>query len=50
MTDEAVRTLRRDMIDDKTIRKLAPPTQEGCVRTIKSFAAFLGRSPDTAPI
>ena len=36
------------MIEDMTIRKLAPKTQESYVRTIKNFAAFLGRSPDTA--
>jgi hypothetical protein len=29
-------------------RKLAPKTQQGYIRTIKDFAAFLGRSPDTA--
>jgi len=38
--------LRRRMIEDMTIRKLAPKTQEGYIRTIKNFAAFLGRSPD----
>jgi hypothetical protein len=31
-----------------TIRKLAPKTQQGYIRTIRDFAAFLGRSPDTA--
>jgi hypothetical protein len=36
------------MIEDMTIRKLAPKTQQGYIRTIKDFAAFLGRSPDTA--
>jgi site-specific recombinase XerD len=35
-------------LEDMTIRKLAPKTQEGYVRTIKNFAAFPGRSPDTA--
>src|SRR5260221_2554324 len=48
MTDEAMSPLRRRMIEDMTIRKLAPKTQQGYVRTIKDFAAFLGRSPDTA--
>jgi integrase/recombinase XerD len=48
MTDEAISPLRRRMIEDMTIRKLAPKTQEGYVRTIKNFAVFLGRSPDTA--
>jgi integrase/recombinase XerD len=48
MTDEAVSPLRRRMIEDMTIRKLAPKTQQGYIRTVKDFAAFLGRSPDTA--
>jgi integrase/recombinase XerD len=48
MTDEAMSPLRRRMIEDMTIRKLAPKTQEGYLRTIKNFAVFLGRSPDTA--
>jgi integrase/recombinase XerD len=48
MTDEAVSPLRRRMIEDMTIRKLAPKTQHDYVQRIKNFAAFLGRSPDTA--
>jgi integrase/recombinase XerD len=48
MTDEVMSPLRRRMIEDMTIRKLAPKTQEGYIRTIKNFAVFLGRSPDMA--
>jgi integrase/recombinase XerD len=48
MTDQAMSPLRRRMIEDMTIRKLAPKTQQGYIRTIRDFAAFLGRSPDTA--
>src|SRR2546423_9119702 len=48
MTDEAMSPLRRRMIEDMTIRKLAPKTQQGYIRTVKDLAAFLGRSPDTA--
>jgi len=48
MTDSAMSPLRRRMIEDMTIRKLAPKTQQGYIRTVKDFAAFLGRSPDTA--
>jgi integrase/recombinase XerD len=48
MTDEAMSPLRRRMIEDMTIRKLAPKTQQGYIHTIKDFAAFLGRSPATA--
>ena len=36
------------MIEDMTIRKFAPRTQEGYIRAVKSFSAFLGASPDTA--
>jgi hypothetical protein len=36
------------MIEDMTIRKLAPKTQQGYIRTIRDFAAFLRRSLDTA--
>jgi site-specific recombinase XerD len=48
MTDKAISPLRRRMIEDMTIRNLSPRTQEGYIRTVKRFAAFLGRSPDTA--
>ena len=48
MTEEAMSPLRRRMIEDMTIRRLAPKTQEGYIRTIKNFAVFLGRSPDMA--
>src|SRR5213595_3481746 len=48
MTDEATSPLRRRMIEDMTIRKLAPKTQHDYVQRIKNFAVFLGRSPDMA--
>jgi len=48
MTDQAISPLRRRMIEDMTIRKLAPKTQQGYIRAIKNLAAFLGRPPDTA--
>jgi integrase/recombinase XerD len=48
MTDQAVSPLRRRMIEDMTIRKFAPKTQHDYVQRVKNFAAFLGRSPDTA--
>src|SRR5439155_23286023 len=50
MTDEAMSPLRRRMIEDMTIRKLAPKTQHDYVQRIKNFAVFLGRSPDTASL
>src|SRR5438132_1054920 len=48
MTDEAMSALRRRVIEDMTIRKLESKTQQGYIRAIKNFAAFLRRSPDTA--
>src|SRR4030081_3097914 len=48
MTNEAMSPLRRRMIEEITIRKLAPKTQQGYIRTIKDLAPFPGRSPDTA--
>src|SRR6201993_1757451 len=50
MTDEAMSPLRRRMIEDMTIRKFAPKTQHDYVQRIKNFAAFVGRSPDTATL
>ena len=48
MTDAPVSPLRRRMIEDMTIRKFAPRTQEGYIRAVKNFSAFLGASPDQA--
>jgi integrase/recombinase XerD len=48
MTNEVISPLRRRMIEDMTIRKLSPKTQQGYIRTIRNLAAFLGRSPDKA--
>src|SRR6266511_4141222 len=48
MTDKAISPLRQRMIEDMTIRKFAPKTQHDYVHRVKHFAAFLGRSPDTA--
>ena len=48
MTGQAISPLRRRMIEDMAIRKLAPKTQHDYVQRVKDFAAFLGRSPATA--
>jgi integrase/recombinase XerD len=40
--------LRQRMIADMAARNLNPHTQRSHVRSCKRFAAFLGRSPDTA--
>jgi hypothetical protein len=36
------------MIEDMSLRNLAPRTQEAYIRGCKKLAAFLRRSPDTA--
>jgi integrase/recombinase XerD len=48
MTDTPVSPLRRRMNESMTIRKFAPRTQEGYIRAVKNFSAFLGASPDKA--
>lgn len=50
MTEQAISPLRRRMIEDMSIRKLAPKTQHDYVQRVKDFAAFLGHSPDTAQL
>jgi integrase/recombinase XerD len=43
MTEAPVSPLRRRMIEDMTMRKFAPRTQEGYIRAVRSFSAFLPR-------
>ena len=46
--NEPISPLRQRMIEDMSLRKLAPRTQSGYLRAIKNFTRFLGRPPDTA--
>jgi site-specific recombinase XerD len=48
MKDERTTPLRQRMIEDMQIRGLCEKTQQGHIRCVKHFAAFLGRAPDTA--
>ncbi len=48
MTQEAVSPLRRRMIEDMTVRNFVEKTRNDYIRHVKTFTAFLGRSPDTA--
>jgi integrase/recombinase XerD len=48
MTEAPISPLRRRLIEDMTIRKFAPRTQEGYIRAVKGFSTFLGASPDKA--
>lgn len=44
----SVSPLRQRMLDDMLIRGLGEHTRQDYVRHVRTFAAFLGRSPDTA--
>ena len=48
MTDKAISPLRQRLIDDMAIRRLGPKTQHDYIRRVKSFADFVGHSPDKA--
>ena len=48
MIQEAISPLRRRMIEDMTVRNFVEKTRNDYIRHVKTFTAFLGRSPDTA--
>ncbi len=48
MKDQRTTPLRQRMIEDMCIRGLGLKSQSAHIRGVKHFAAFLGRSPDTA--
>ena len=48
MSDKPISPLRQRMIDDMTARRFKEKVQKDYVRHVRTFAAFLGRSPDTA--
>lgn len=45
-----VSPLRRRMVEDMRMRKLAPKTQQQYLRHVRQLAAYLHRSPDTATV
>jgi integrase/recombinase XerD len=47
MSDETISPLRRRMIEDMTVRGIGAKTRLDYVRHVRTFAAFIGRSPDT---
>ena len=47
-SDPPVSALRARMIEDMTVRGFTEKTRHDYIRCVKTFAAFLGRSPDTA--
>src|SRR5260221_12144953 len=46
----AVNPLQKRMIEDMTVRGFGEKTRHDYVRKVRAFAAFIGRSPDTAAI
>ena len=45
---QPISPLRRRMLEDMAMRGLREETQRDYIRFVRSFTAFLGRSPDTA--
>jgi len=48
MSEKPISPLRQRMIDDMTARRFKEKVQKDYVRHVRTFAAFLGRSPDMA--
>ena len=48
MPEKPISPLRQRMIDDMTARRFSDKVQKAYVRHVRTVAAFLGRSPDTA--
>ena len=48
MLEKPISPLRQRMIDDMTGRRFKEKVQRDYVRHVRTFAAFLGPSPDTA--
>src|SRR5258708_25147247 len=49
-SNQGTAVLRQRMIEDMRMRKLSPKTQATYIRAVRRFAAYLGRSPDTATV
>ena len=48
MSAKPISPLRQRLIDDMTARRYSEKVRKAYVRHVRTFAAFLGRSPDTA--
>lgn len=48
MTETAISPLRQRMIEDMTVRNFVEKTRNDYIRHVRTFTAFLGRSPDKA--
>jgi hypothetical protein len=47
-SDRPVSALRSRMIADMNVRGFSEKTRNDYIRNVRAFAAFIGRSPDTA--
>ena len=48
MSEKPISPLRRRMIEDMMVRNFVEKTRNDYIRQVRTFTAFLGRSPDTA--
>ena len=48
MSEKPISPLRQRMIEDMMVRNFVEKTRDDYIRQVKTFTAFLGRSPDTA--
>src|SRR5215475_5421330 len=48
MSEKPISPLRQRMIEDMTMRNFVEKTRNDYIRQVKTFTAFLGRSPDQA--
>ena len=48
MSEKPISPLRRRMIEDMSVRNFVEKTRNDYIRHVRTFTAFLGRSPDTA--
>jgi hypothetical protein len=46
--EQPISPLRQRMIEDMTVRNFDEKTRNDYIRQVKTFTAFLGRSPDQA--
>ena len=48
MSEKPISPLRQRMIEDMTVRNFVEKTRNDYIRQVKTFTAFLGRTPDQA--
>ena len=48
MSEKPISALRQRMIEDMTVRNFVEKTRNDYIRHVRTFTAFLGRSPDKA--